>query len=62
MTPDQIEAERVRFEAWMRTYRYQCGLMRISDSYVSTSTFFAWEGWLARAEQAHGATRELPQN
>jgi hypothetical protein len=53
VTPDQIEAERVAFEAYVTTSRYQSGLARIGDTYASPSTFDRWHAWLARAELAN---------
>jgi hypothetical protein len=49
VTPDQIEAERVAFEAW----RPEAKELRYGDSYWSELTKSRWEGWLARAELAH---------
>jgi hypothetical protein len=63
MTPDQIEAERARFEALRRDRCDFLNLQRdIHGRYEVPWIESRWRGWLDRAEQAHGAARELPQN
>ena len=57
LTPDEIETERVEFEAWaIQTPRYGGGfrlrLKRSGELYESWITHCACEAWLARAEQA----------
>ena len=51
MTSDQIEAERVRFEAW----RPEAKELRFEDGYWSPLTMGRWEGWLARAEEQYAS-------
>jgi hypothetical protein len=52
MTSDQIEAERVAFEAWyLRKYRRVP--RRDGDGYWHGSTTYSWIGYLARAELIH---------
>lgn len=58
MTPDQIEAERTKFEAWVtatvgvRTFsRYDIG------NYVTDWINDRWRGWLARAEEQYASER-----
>lgn len=52
MTPDQIEAERVRFEAWMTKRHGTLNFRRdFTSEYEVGWIYHAWQGWLARAEQ-----------
>lgn len=52
MTPEEIEAERVKFEVMLKRKHPHSRLKRTGliyrDSYITT----VWDGWLARAEQA----------
>jgi hypothetical protein len=50
MTPDQIEAERVAFEASMLD-RY--GLLYFNRNFEADWIQDQWRGWLARAELIH---------
>lgn len=51
MTPDQIEAERTKFEAaWQRDFPDSL-MIREGDSYRSAILFHTWSGWLMKAEQ-----------
>ena len=54
MTSDQIEAERVAFEAWI-TATYGVRLFSRYDigNYIADWISDRWHGWLARAELAH---------
>lgn len=57
MTPDQIGAERVRFEAWWydrygsrtvpRIAYFQC----LGNGYMNERVEGQWQAWLARAEE-----------
>lgn len=70
MTPDQIEAERVAFEAWAKfVHEENIHVARVAlnarnGSYVSAFTDCLWRGWLARAELIHAeqqAAEKAPQ-
>ena len=52
MTSDQIEAERVRFEAW-HLRKWGRRPRQEGDSYWNGSTAYSWIGWLARAEEQY---------
>jgi hypothetical protein len=55
LTPDQIEAERARFEAWAKTKGWRPhAFRRQSDNgeYFYGSSFHAWQGWLAAKQDA----------
>jgi len=55
MTTDQIEAERVRFEAWANkqfTLMHHL-LPRMGEGYFMSRTDSAWDAWLARAEEQY---------
>lgn len=53
MTPEQIEAERERFEAWAEKHT-RMALVRFSDggNYIDPRTKTSWDAWLARAQEA----------
>ena len=53
LTPQEIELERVDFEAWAK--KRSMDLSGSKDKrkwYKTLPTFYAWQSWLARAEQA----------
>ena len=55
LTPEQIERERVEFEAWMKVECAGCKLHRCQvqpEQYGASNTEIAWQAWLARAERA----------
>lgn len=54
MTPDQIEAERVRFEAWYRKIWGNPG-RRHESGYRHQNSHNVWSGWLARAEEQYAS-------
>lgn len=62
LTPEQIEVERVAFEAWAR--RHYDGFMYVvrKGEYVPLGIDHAYRAWLARAEIAVGevGTTSLP--
>lgn len=48
LTPDEIEAERERFEAWIRlAYARNADLATVKGDYANTFTWSHWQGWLA---------------
>lgn len=48
MTPDEIEAERECFEAWIRkAYAGNAELATVKSEYASMFTWSHWQGWLA---------------
>ena len=59
MSQDQIEAERVAFEAWAEfaheenIHVARVALCTRNGQYVSAFTACLWQGWLARAELIH---------
>ena len=59
MTTDQIEAERVAFEAWAEfaheenIHVARVALCTRNGQYVSAFTACLWQGWLARADLIH---------
>jgi hypothetical protein len=69
MAPEQIEAERVVFEAWAKIEGKNrgCGwklpqfLRTDSGHYVAGWTAALWDGWLTRAELAHAERREMQE-
>lgn len=54
MTPEQIEIERKAFEANFKLPLNRDHLLSrdLNGDYIATSTYYAWDGWLARAEQS----------
>jgi hypothetical protein len=66
MTPDQIEAERGRFEARMTAKHGPLNFRRdCTEAYEAAWIYHEWRGWLARAEEPyaermHDATTETP--
>lgn len=58
LTPDEIEAERQRFEAWWAK-RWGNGTTpeREGKGYWSGPAFHAWYGWLAAIETGESRNR-----
>lgn len=53
LTPDEIEAERERFEAWVRDKSpLKFGLTRLGDGYHHVVADNYWRGWLAAKQDA----------
>lgn len=69
MTPEQIEAERVVFEAWAKIeadrigYAFKAWQFIRTDNgdYSSGWTAALWNGWQSRAELAHAERREMQE-
>ena len=64
MTPEQIEKERVAFEAWMaELYPTNPQTERVGDEYSRLGTQYKWEGWQAKAAQSEWISVEdkLPE-
>lgn len=64
MTPEQIEKERVAFEAWMaELYPTNPQTGRVGDEYSRLGTQYKWEGWQAKAAQSEWISVEdkLPE-
>lgn len=54
MTSDQIESERVRFEAWFASnWHDDFGTNSRDGTYDQPTVEWAWMGWLARAEEQY---------
>ena len=53
MTPERIEREREKFEAWMsELYPTNPQTERVGDEYSRLGTQYKWEGWQAKAAQS----------
>lgn len=53
LTPDEIEAERVRFEAWMTKRHGTLNFRReFTSEYEVWWIYHAWQGWLAAKQDA----------
>ena len=53
MTPERIEQEREKFEAWMaELYPTNPQTERVGDEYSRLGTQYKWEGWQAKAAQS----------
>ena len=52
MTPEEIKAERVNFEAWVTEKLSFPRLEMILGRYLDPRTITGWQAWLARAEKA----------
>lgn len=61
MTPDRIEAERVRFEAWWydrygsRTVPRITYFQYLGNGYINERVEGQWVSWLARAEEQYAS-------
>jgi hypothetical protein len=54
MTPEQIEQERLKFEAWYQAF-FPIILNKHRGFYLNKEAQSRWEEWLARAEQDNTA-------
>ena len=51
LTPDEVEQERGRFEAWIRSaYVGNADLATVRGDYAEMFTWCHWTGWLAAIE------------
>lgn len=63
LTPDEIEAERERFEAWMRVaYARNADLATVKGDYANTFTWSHWTGWLAAIESERERVRQRQED
>ena len=52
MTPEQLELERQAFEAYYNELKGFGSLERVGDTYAYSHPDYAWQSWLARAQQS----------
>lgn len=59
LTPDEIEQERTRFEAWIRSaYAGNADLATLKGKYAERFTWCHWYGWLAAIESERERVRQ----
>lgn len=64
MTPEQLELERQAFEAYYNELKGFGSLERVGDTYAYSHPDYAWQSWLARAQQSAwiSVKDKLPEN